>query len=311
MKRRGFTPYINFGNIRFLSRFQRDRRSCITGFTALEIVMVVGILTLLGALSLVSFVNSRRVRDLAIAGTDTLSVLRLGQAKAIAGEDASAWGVRLEQSRILLFRGSSYGGATLTTAYPLPSTVEILNIVLQGGGSDVVFRRLDGRTLQSGTFEVRVIESSVQTLAITIDPSGRAYQSGSAPVQSGTRMIDTRHRIFTFNWGIDDAVNIIFTFSDPTDVRTVVIQPLPPRTAYDSGLLTFTVGGFDQTMRIHALSIAPGQTVLSVDRDCRKNNKKVKISIADGDLIVKDIATYEADCRTVTVGAHGGIMSEP
>ena len=281
------------------------------GFTLLEIALSIGVLTLIGALSLVSFVNSRRVRDLTVAGADTLSVLRLAQAKAVAGEDASAWGVRLEQSRTLLFRGTDYASATLTTAYPLPATVEIANVVLQGGGSELVFRRLDGRTSQPGTFEVRVTGSSVQTLAIAIDPSGRAYQSGTAPIQSGTRLIDARHRTFTFNWGINDALNIIFTFSDPADVRTVVMQPLPPRTAYDSGLLTFIVGGFDQTIGIHSRSVATSETILSVDRDCRKNNKRVEISITDGDLVVKDIAAYEADCRTVTVGAYGGVMSEP
>jgi Tfp pilus assembly protein FimT len=281
------------------------------GFTALEIVLVVGVLGLLGGLSLVSFVNSRRVRDAARAGGDILAVLRLAQANAVAGEEGSAWGVRLEQSRILLFRGTDYPSATLTTVYPLPATAEIVNTALEGGGSDVVFRRLDGRTAEAGTFEVRSAGSAVQAFTITIDPSGRAYKSGTAPAAAGTRVTDARHRSFTFNWGIDDAVNLIFTYSDPVDVRTVAMQPLPPRSAYDSGFLTFTVVGFDQTIRIHSLSVAPSQTVLSVDRDCRKNSKKVKISITDGDLIVKDIATYEADCRAVAVGAYGGVMSEP
>ncbi len=45
---------------------------------------------------------------------------------------------------------------------------------------------------------------------------------------------------------------------------------------------------------------------LDVDRDCRKNTKKVKIAI-DG----KTIAIYEADCVMVTVGTFGGVMSEP
>jgi len=281
------------------------------GFTALEIVIVVGVLGLLGALSLVSFVNSRRVRDVSRAAGDTLAILRLAQAKAIAGEDASAWGARLEQSRILLFRGNDYASATLTTIYPLPATVEIVNIALEGGGSEVVFRRLDGRTAQSGIFEVRAAGSAVQASTITIDPSGRAHKSGTAPAASGTRVTDARHRTFTFNWGIDDAVNVIFTYSDPADARTVQMQPLPPRSSYDSGFLTFTVGGADQTIRVHSLSTAPSGTLLSVDRDCRKNSKKVKISITDADLIVKDIAIYEADCRTVAAGAYGGVMSEP
>ena len=281
------------------------------GFTALEILIVVGVFTLLGVLSLVSFINSRRVRDLVTAGQDVLSVLSLAQARAVAGEDGEQWGVRLEQSQFIIFRGASYAGGTAVRTYALPATIEIVDITLAGGGQDAVFRRLDGQTSQAGMFTVRVRDSAIRTFPITVDPSGRAYQTSTAPVQSGTRLTDARHRTFAFNWGIDDAVNIIFTFSDPPVVQTVVMTPLPPRSAYDSGELVFPVGGFSQTIRVHALSLTPFQTTLSVDRDCRKNNKKVAIAIVDGDLITKDTATYEADCRTVTAGASGGVMTEP
>lgn len=281
------------------------------GFTMLEILIVVALLGLLGALSLVSFVNSRRAQDLVTAGNDVLSVLRLAQAKALAGEAGEQWGVRLEQSQYILFRGAAFAGSPATTAYALPSAIEIADAALAGGGQEVVFRRLDGATAQAGTLNVRVRGSANQVFAITIDASGRAYQTGTAAVQTGARVIDARHRAFAFNWGIDDAVNIIFTFSNPTDARTVVMTPAPPRTSYDSGTLTFTVGGFDQVMRIHALSLSSSQTLLSIDRDCRKNSKKVAIAIQDGDAIIKEIATYEADCRTITIGAYGGVMSEP
>ena len=46
--------------------------------------------------------------------------------------------------------------------------------------------------------------------------------------------------------------------------------------------------------------------VLSVDRDCRFNTKAVKMTFD-----IKDIATYDADCRTVTIEAYGGTMGEP
>jgi len=277
----------------------------------LEIAVVIGILTVLAALSLVSFVSSRRARDLVTGGGDVLSVLQSAQAKALAGEDGSQWGVRLESGQVILFRGASHAVAAQTTNYPLPLTIEIVDVALAGGGDEIVFRRLDGRTSQSGTFNVRVRNSTTQVFTISIDVSGRSYRKGTAPVESLTRVIDARHRTFTFNWGIDDAVNMIFTFSNPSDVSTLVMAPVPPRTSYDSGTLTFTVGGFDQVMRVHALTLTPSNTVLSVDRDCRKNNKKVAIAIVDGDLVTKEIATYEADCQIVTVGAHGGVMREP
>ena len=98
------------------------------------------------------------------------------------------------------------------------------------------------------------------------------------------------------------------TFSDPPAADTiypVVMTPAPPRASFDwSG--TIGVGGQNQTLRIHALSITGGDTVLSVDRDCRTNAKKLKITIDS-----KDSATYEANCAAAAVGAFGGAMNEP
>lgn len=45
--RDGFTRYINFDNVRFLSRLRRNSRSCITGFTLLEMIISIGIFSVI------------------------------------------------------------------------------------------------------------------------------------------------------------------------------------------------------------------------------------------------------------------------
>lgn len=278
------------------------------GFTLLEVVIVVAILALIGATALVSFSNSRRVRDLTTSGGNVLSVLRLAQSKALASEDNSQWGVKLETGQFILFRGTSFASATSTKSYSLPIAIEIANINLSGGGQEVVFKKLTGTTDQSGTFDVRISGSSANTFSITIDGSGKVYQTGTVPPVSGTRLTDTRHRAFTLGWTIKNSTTLILTFSDPPNPDTIIsvaMTPPSPRTTFDwSG--TAVVGGQNQVMRVHAASITDTNTVLQVDRDCRTNTKKVKISIDS-----RDIATYEADCKTVTVGAFGGTISEP
>ena len=262
---------------------------------------------LIGALSLVSFANSRRVRDMTVTGQNTLSVLQLAQAKALAGENATRWGVHLEQYRIVLFSGATYAGATTTTAYPFPSTIEAVNIALAGGGSDVIFKRISGATDQGGTFTLRVVGSGTQAFFITIDPSGKAYQTGTAPALAGTRIIDARHRAFTLGWSIASAATLTLNFNDSEFIDSIAMAPYfnADKSAFDwSGVVA--VGGQNQAVRVHTTSLTPSNTVLHVDRDCRKNTKKMNIAI-DG----KNIATYEADCRTITVGAFGGAMSEP
>lgn len=275
----------------------------------MEIVIALGIVLLLGALSLVSFFNSRRVQNLVTAGNEVLGVVRLAEERALAGDGEDLWGVRLEAGQYYLFRGVSFAGGEVIQSYTLPSGIEIADVP-PAWGQEIVFNRVDGTTGQEGSFTVRVQGSATQVFSITVDRSGRVYQSGTAPAPTGARSVDTRHRTFAFSWGIDDATDVRFTFDDGADVRTVVMAPIAPRASYDSEELTFTVGGFNQTMRVHALAV--NSTTLSIDRDCRKNTKKVTIAIRDADALWKNIATYEADCRTVAPDPlYGGVMTEP
>ena len=278
------------------------------GFTLIEIAVVIGIMALVGALAMASFAASRRARDLAVSGQNVLSVLSTAAARAAAGQDGLEWGVRLESARFILFSGASYAGSANTTIYNLPASVQIANIALVGGGQEIVFHRLDGRTDQAGAFDVQVIGSASQVFSVTIDPSGRAYQTGTAPAISGTRVIDARHRNFALGWTIKNATTLRLTWSNPPGadvILDIAMAPAIPRTTFDwSG--TTAVGGQNQTLRIHAPSITDTNTILSVDRDCRYNNKKLTIAID-----TKTIATYEADCATITVGTFGGTMSEP
>lgn len=278
------------------------------GFTLLELLMVVSILVLLGTASLASFVNSRNIRDLTTFGQNVVSILKLAQSRALAGENNSQWGVRLESGRFILFQGVTYAGAANTQIYVLPSHIQIWNIALAGGGQDVIFKKLTGRTDQSGIFELQAATDASKIFSVTVDASGKVYQTGTAPAPTGARIADTRHRAFNLGWSIQNSLALTLTFSDPTNpdfIYPVAMTPLAPRSAFDwSG--TVAVAGQNQTLRIHAISITGSNTILHIDRDCRYNNKRVAIAID-----TRDIATYEADCQNVTVGVFGGTISEP
>jgi len=278
------------------------------GLTLIELTISVAIIALVGLLAMASFVQSRNVRDLSNSGQELLSILRQAQAKALAGENNSAWGVHLEGARFVLFRGTAFSGAPFIEEFVLPANIEMVNITLAGGGTDVVFNRLDGKTNQAGTLDVRVKSAANNTFAVTIDGSGKVYQTGTAPLPTGTRIIDTRHRNFTLAGNIKNSVTLTLRFSDPPNPDTiypVVMTPVPPRTTFDwTG--TVVVGGQNQTLRIHALSISDSATTLSVDRDCRKNTKGVKITFD-----TSDVATYDANCRDITLWPFGGSVTEP
>lgn len=285
----------------------KEARSHIKGFTLIEIAVVIGIMAILGTSALVSFSASRNVRDLTTSSQNTLSILRLAQSRTLAGEDDSAWGIRLESNQITLFKGNTFAVSPLTTVYPLPSSMQITNIVLNGGGSDVVFKRVTGETDQTGTFLLSVINAPSSSFSVTIDSLGKVYQTNAFPTAIITRTVDARHRSFTLGWSIQTAVTMTLTFANPTVVQAVTMSSFfdAGKTKFDwSG--TVVVGGLPQVLRIHTTTLNGANTVLSVDRDCRKNTKKLTIDI-DG----KIIAIYEADCTTIGIGAFGGTISEP
>lgn len=275
----------------------------------LEVTIAISILIMLGVLSISSFIGSRNVRDLTTSGGNVLSIVRTAQSNTLAGKDNSQWGVRFEAAQYILFRGASFGAATFTEAFLLPSSIEIVNISL-GGGQEVVFTRVEGKAIQFGTFDVRVKNATSNVFPVTIENSGQAYQTGSVASPTGTRIVDTRHRAFHLGWSIKTSVALTLTFSNPPGAD--IVYPVVMAPYFDAGPTKFDwagtvlVGGGNEILRIHTTSLSDTDTVLSIDRDCRTNSKKVVVSID-----AKTIATYEADCQTVTVGAFGGTMTEP
>lgn len=280
------------------------------GFTIIEVIISVGILSLIGALALVSFINSRNIRELTTSGQNVLSILRIAQSKTLGGEDNLPWGVRLERSQTILFRGPTFAGATFIQTHALPANLEIVNISLNGGGDDVIFKKVSGVTDQWGSFQVRVRSEPTMIFPVTVAPSGKVYPAGTAPVEGGARLIDTRHRVFNLGWSIKGYSTTTLTFSDSPNPDILHIFAMASyfnadQTKFDwSG--TLTIGGKRQTLRIHTISLTDTNTVLSIDRDCRKNTKGVRVTFN-----TRDVATYSADCQNITVGAYGGTMSEP
>ena len=280
------------------------------GFTLVEIIVAMGIVLLLAALALVSFRASRDARDLSTSTQDILSIIRLAQSKTLAGEDDADWGVHLTQTQFTLFRGPAFAGSTLTETHDLPSSLELVSITLAGGGSDIIFTRVTGATNQNGSFILRVAATPATSASFTVDSSGAVYQTGAFSSLADIRTVDARHRSFDLGWSIKTATTMTLTFADPPNpdiVNSVTMLPYfdAGKTKFDWSGIT-SVGGLNQDLRIHTTSLTDTATILSIDRDCRKNTKKLTLEI-DG----KTIAAYEANCQTLTVGSFGGTVSEP
>lgn len=145
------------------------------GFTILEILIALSILTLVT--TIVAFSFSKLNSSKALGGSANLVVSTLDEARSLtlSSADASQYGVHFEDSQIILFKGSTYSSSDpLNVAVELNSLVGLRNIILVGGGMNVIFKRLTGRTDESGTLQVFLKDNPGTFLSITISGSGLA-----------------------------------------------------------------------------------------------------------------------------------------
>lgn len=145
------------------------------GFTLIEILMAVAIIGLAVTIVTLSFggLNASQALDKSVL--NVISVLDEARAKTLSAVDDSQYGVRIEESQVILFRGASYSasdpGNEVTELHAL---VAIRNISLSGGGASVVFQRLTGATAQPGTFEVYLRQAADTFKTVTVNSTGVA-----------------------------------------------------------------------------------------------------------------------------------------
>lgn len=143
------------------------------GFTAIETLTAVVILVVLLIITIVSFTLFRQERDLGGATEGLTSTLEQARSQTLASQNQTAYGVHLEAGRYVLFEGGAYvAGAATNQAFTLPSSIELSGWGLAGGGADVVFERLTGKTNQPGSATLRIRNQPTRTKTVTVLATG-------------------------------------------------------------------------------------------------------------------------------------------
>jgi prepilin-type N-terminal cleavage/methylation domain-containing protein len=141
------------------------------GFTVVEILVVIMIMALLSVIVLSGFAGYRNAQSLKNDTDLVLAVLRQARTQTLASQGGTTYGVHFASSTITLFSGSSYvDGVASNDAYTLDTHTQ-LNLALNGGSSDVIFKRLSGETDHYGTITVATTVST-STRTITIFKTG-------------------------------------------------------------------------------------------------------------------------------------------
>ena len=136
------------------------------GFTLVELILVMGIIALLVAVSLSFSISFYKTRQLDIHLNGIVQALRRAQLKSMSVEDDSSFGVYLTSDHYVLFKGGFYNTRdnVYDEIFELPGSLSV------SGLSEIVFSRLKGIPSDTGIITLTI---NNQSETIDINEKGR------------------------------------------------------------------------------------------------------------------------------------------
>lgn len=135
------------------------------GFTLLEMLLVITIITILMAVSVPLYASLSNRNQLQVSTSLLAQDLYQAQANSRAELNNSAWGVAINGQTITLFQGNSY--ASRSTAqdvnYVVPTAIQM------SGNSQIVYSRLYGLPTATANFS---LSGAGQTMPMAVNSKG-------------------------------------------------------------------------------------------------------------------------------------------
>lgn len=143
------------------------------GFSLLELLIVIAILALILATVLPSFTNFRRS---SLLNTETMNIVTLvnrARLLSVSAKNDTHYGIHFEAGKVVLFDAAAAYSSTDPTneVYNAPSGITISSIVVNGGGSDVLFDKITGETSNNATTTILVVGTTASSTLI-VRPTG-------------------------------------------------------------------------------------------------------------------------------------------
>lgn len=153
-------------------RDKKINRSCIDGFTLVEILIVFAFLAI-GVAATFSILDNQYLGNLESDSQIIAVRLKEAQARAAAGVNGASWGIRFDNVAApfyALFQGLAYVAPSST--YYLSSVVEFQAPAV-ATSVDVIFSKLFGTTATTTSIVIRLKTNPAELKTIKVEPSGR------------------------------------------------------------------------------------------------------------------------------------------
>lgn len=264
--------------------FETKKKFKKTGFTLIEMLIVIGIMGFLAVALFVTFNFFQGAKTVDAAADEIMQTLRLAQSKTLSSEGDSSFGVYFESDKFTLFRGIVFDPSAPDNETHVLNKVLIISAI-NLGASSIVFDRLTGTVPVSGSLTVELVADAGVNKTIFIDTSGTISSSSDVPSDIA-RIKDSRHVHVLYSENTKNVAKLVLFF--PSDGVTQNID-------YQAGLNsdksqffwqgTITVGGLPQVLEIHTHELNDAATLFCIHRDRRFNSKALNISLDGQNLI--------------------------
>jgi prepilin-type N-terminal cleavage/methylation domain-containing protein len=135
-----------------MTRFETNTCSNKSGFTLIEILIIVSIFVVLSAIGLSAFLNFNRHHALEKDTRAVFSLIEDARSRTLSAKNDSSWSVHFESNKAVLFEGGVYdAGDTRNSEILLSSYVFTSSIDLTDGAQIITFQRLTGEASATGS----------------------------------------------------------------------------------------------------------------------------------------------------------------
>ena len=133
------------------------------GFTFVEVLLVIAILGVLVGLAIPFYQSFQVSSQLDNTTQEVAQTLRRAQARSMASEYFSPFGLHFESQKFVLFRGDTY-----IESDPFNEPVEVPGILSVSSvfGPDIVFSRVEGRPDVTGSITISTTYGKSRTINI-------------------------------------------------------------------------------------------------------------------------------------------------
>lgn len=144
----------------------------VSGFTVVEVITAVFIISLLVASGISVFGKMLRERSLTKDIAEAVALLEEARSLTLSSKESMSYGVHFASRSMVRFQGNSYATSSPSNVtVALTPRVAITDVQLQGG-SDIVFERLTGNAVRFGSITFSLLDDASRTKTITVLQTG-------------------------------------------------------------------------------------------------------------------------------------------